>query len=114
MLAALLMAFFLGGGTAAFGSALTQEVLDDVDQRVQAAVVDPVRSEQAAAQIDVLRTEVGQFEKTFGKSSKTLAKLYRDHGTDPMSLRRTGCAGFPVGNRRNRARLITDLPCATA
>lgn len=86
MLAALLMMFFLGGA-AAGGGVLTQAMLDDVDDRIQAAVTDPARKELMAAELDGLRSELKQFEKQFGKSSKSLAKLYRDYGADAIAMR---------------------------
>lgn len=86
MLAALLMMFFLGGA-AVGGSLLTQPMLDDVDERVQAAVTDPARMERAASELDGMRSELEQFEKQFGKSSKSLTKLYRDHGADAIAMR---------------------------
>jgi len=86
MLAALLMMFFLGGA-AVSGSVLTQPMLDDIDERVRAAVTDPARAARATAELEGLRAELGQFEKGFGNSSKSLAKLYRDHGADAVELR---------------------------
>lgn len=86
MLAALLMFFFLGGA-GVHGTVLTPAMLDDLDARMEAALVDPVRTERAAAQNDALRAELKQFEKTYGKSSKTLTKLYRDHAADAIAMR---------------------------
>lgn len=86
MLAALLMMFFLGGA-AGSGSVLTQPMLDDLGERVEVAVTDPHRKEQAASELDALRSELERFDKVFGKSSKSLTRIYREHSADPTGMR---------------------------
>jgi hypothetical protein len=86
MLAAILMAFFLGGAGVQ-GSVLTEPMLDDLDKRIEAEIVDPGRTERAAASIDGLRKDLKKFEKAFSESSETLTKLYEEHGADPASMR---------------------------
>jgi hypothetical protein len=87
MLAALLMAFLLGGAAGTFGGILNQAMLEDVDGRVQQAIADPARAERASLEIGALRSELKDFEKAFGKSSKNLTKIYKDHEADALMMR---------------------------
>ncbi len=86
MLAALLIAFFLGGSGAS-GATLTQDILKDFGHRSEAAIADPIRAEAVATEVKALRGELKRFDKVFAKSGKSLRKLYKDHDADSASMR---------------------------
>lgn len=77
MLAALLVAFFLGG--AASGALLTEDMLKDFNHRAEQVVVDPVRSDAITKEVASLHDELKAFNKVLAKSSKSLNAYYKDH-----------------------------------
>jgi uncharacterized protein HemX len=86
MLAAILMAFFLGGAGGVFGGILTQSILEDAEGRMQQTIDDPARAEQAATLVKELSSEIKRFDKTFGKSGKALTKIYKNHAAEEGAL----------------------------
>ncbi len=87
MLAALLMAFFLGGSGGTFGAIVDRAMLEDVGDRLQQTVSDPAKAEQATSELKALRSELKRFEKVFSKSGKALTKSYKDHGANTIAIR---------------------------
>jgi hypothetical protein len=85
MLAALLVAFLLGGGGAS-GAILTPGTVKEIGKQVEAQVSDTARAEAAAETLAELKVEVKGFEKTFAKSGKALTKLYKDHTADAAQM----------------------------
>lgn len=85
MLAAILIAFFLGGSVAS-GAILTKEALNDFDDRSQQVIDDPERAEAVKAEVDAIKDELKRFNKTFAKSGKLLTKTYKDHDADSASM----------------------------
>lgn len=85
MLAALLIAFFLGGSVGA-GALLTQDMLEDFDRRAQQVVADPARAEAITREVAALSTELKHFDKALAKSSKALNALYTDHSAGASSV----------------------------
>jgi hypothetical protein len=85
MLAALLVAFFLGGA-AASGALLTEDMLKDFMQRAEKVVVDPVRVEAVAKEVTSLHDEVKDFNKVLAKSSKSLNAYYKDHSAGTAGI----------------------------
>ena len=85
MLAALLIAFFLGASGAS-GAVLTQGMLKDFDERTQQAIDDPARAEVVSAEVAAMADELKHLNKTFAKSGKSLSKLYKDHSADSASM----------------------------
>ena len=86
MLAAILMAFFLGGAGGIFGGILTQSILEDADSRMQQAIDEPARAERAAALIKELSSEMKGFDKTFARSGKALTRIYKDHTAEEGAM----------------------------
>ena len=85
MLAALLIAFFLGGSGAA-GAMLTQAMLKDFDHRSQQVIADQGRSDAVTAEVAAISDELKKFDKTFAKSGRSLSKIYKDHSADAASM----------------------------
>lgn len=85
MLAALLIAFFLGASGAS-GAILTQGAIKDFDERAQQAIADPARAELVSAEVAAMGVELKHFNKTFAKSGKSLTKSYKDHGADSAGM----------------------------
>jgi len=85
MVAALLIAFFLGASGAS-GAILTQAILKNFDERAQQAIDDPARAEVVAAEVAAMRDELKHFNKTFTKSGKLLGNMYKDHSANSASM----------------------------
>ena len=85
MLAALLIAFFLGASGAS-GAILTESLLKDFDERAQHVIADQVRADAVSAEVTAIGHELKHFNKTFARSGKSLSKLYKDHGGDAASM----------------------------
>jgi len=85
MLAALLMAYLLGGGGVSAGI-LTPDAVKQIDKRVEASVSDGPRAEAAGAALVELKAEVKAFDKQFARSGKHLTNLYKDHGSDSAQM----------------------------
>ncbi|MEE4110265.1 MAG: hypothetical protein V2I24_13005 [Halieaceae bacterium] len=85
MLAALLLAFFLGGA-ATSGALLSEEMLNDFMHRAEQVVADAVRVEAVAKEVTSLHDELKAFNKVLAKSGKSLSARYKDHsaGADGM------------------------------
>lgn len=85
MLAALLLAFFLGGA-ATSGALLTEDMLHDFMHRAEQVVADPVRVEAVANEVTSLHDALKAFNKVMAKSGKSLSARFKDHsaGTDDM------------------------------
>lgn len=79
MLIALFLSYVLSGDGAAFSGVLTTSTLEDLGDRVAAAVTDPTRAEMAATVLNSAREDVKAFEKSYVESGKNLTKYYRDH-----------------------------------
>ena len=85
MLAALLVAFLLGGGGVA-GGILSTGTVKQIGKQVEAAVQDPARAATAAETLGALKAEIKGFEKSFARSGKDLGKLYKNHGADAEAM----------------------------
>lgn len=85
MLAALLIAFFLGGSGVS-GTALTQDLLDDFNHRAQQVIADPARAKAVTAEVAAISDELKRFNKAFARSGRSLSKLYKDHSADSASM----------------------------
>jgi galactokinase len=85
MLAALLVAFWLGGA-AASGALLTEDMLKDFMQRAEQVVVDPVRVEAVAEEVRSLHDELKAFNQVLAKSSKSLNAYYKDHSAEAAGM----------------------------
>lgn len=85
MIAALLIAFFLGGSGGS-GTALTQELLEDFDDRSQQVIADPARAKAVTAEVAAISDELKRFNKAFAKSGRSLSKSYKDHSADSASM----------------------------
>jgi 16S rRNA C1402 N4-methylase RsmH len=86
MLIALLAAFLLGGGGAS-GAILTPSSAKAIGKSIEATVQDGERLEAASVTVKDLRAEVKAFDKTFAKSGKALAKLYKNHGATAEQMK---------------------------
>ena len=86
MLAALLMAYLLGGGGGVAGSVLTPGAVKHIGKDVERAVADSARADLATQALAELKAEVKAFEKKFGKSGKQLTKLYKEHGAEAEQM----------------------------
>ena len=85
MLVAIIVAFFLGGPNAS-GAILTQDMLKSFERLAQQVITEPARAEVVMQEVEALRDELKQFDKTFAKSGKVLTELYKDHDAGPASL----------------------------
>jgi len=85
MLAAILIAFFLGGPSAS-GAILTQDMLKSFERIALQEINDPDRAEIVVQQVDALKSELKQFDKTFAKSGEILSDLYKDHDARSDSM----------------------------
>ena len=85
MLAALLVAFFLGGA-AASGALLTEDMLKDFNHRAEQVVVDPERMDAITKEVASLHDELKAFNKALAKSGKSLDAYYKDHGADAAGM----------------------------
>jgi hypothetical protein len=87
MLAALFIAFFLGGSGGS-GSVLTQPMLDNIDARIQLVVQDSEREADAQDIVKKLSHELKSFNKFFKKSQKAVTKSFKDHAADAAEMSR--------------------------
>jgi hypothetical protein len=85
MLAALLVAFLLGGA-AASGALLTEDMLKDFMHRAEQVLVDPMRVKAVAKEVTSLHDELKAFNKVLAKSGKSLNAYYKDHGAEAASM----------------------------
>lgn len=85
MLAALLVAFFLGGA-AASGALLTEDMLNDFNHRAEQVVVDAERIDAITKEVASLHDELKAFNKALAKSGKSLNAYYTDHSADAASM----------------------------
>ena len=85
MLAALLLAFFLGGSSAS-GAILTQDMLKRFESVSMGVIGDPGRAKAVKEELLALRSELKQFDKTFAKSGDVLSDLYKDHDAGSKSM----------------------------
>lgn len=85
MLAAILIAFFLGGSSAS-GAILTQDMLKSFERLAMEVINDPDRAEVVAQEVVALQRELKQFDKTFAKSGEILSGLYVDHDAGSESM----------------------------
>ena len=85
MIWALLAMYFLGGGGVG-GSMLTPSSVKQMSKQVGLVIEDPARVDAIEDQFDALRGEIKAFDKTFAKSGKAMAKLYRDHDSGSTEL----------------------------
>ena len=85
MLAALLVAFFLGGA-AASGALLTEDMLKDFSDRTEQVVADPDRIDAINKEVASLHDELKAFNKALAKTGKSLQGYYTDHSADAASM----------------------------
>jgi predicted ArsR family transcriptional regulator len=85
MLAALLVAFLLGGA-ATSGALLTEAMLKDFMHRAERVVVDPVRVQAVAREVESLHDELKAFNKILAKSGKSLNAQYKNHSAGAADM----------------------------
>ncbi|NHA13994.1 hypothetical protein [Thioalkalivibrio sp. XN279] len=85
MLAALLVAFFLGGA-AASGALLTEDMLKDFSHRAEQVVVDPERIDAITKEVASLHDELKVFNKALAKTGNSLKSNYTDHSADAAGM----------------------------
>ena len=79
--------YFFGGGSGAIDAgALTPATVEELGERVEIVVADPVRAEAAQLTLDDLAQAVRSFEKVFAASGKAVTRSYRDHAADRAEI----------------------------
>ena len=79
--------YFFGGGSGAIDAgALTPATVEELGERVETVVADPVRAKAAGLIVDELGQAVVSFEKVFAASGKAVTRSYRDHAADRAEI----------------------------
>ena len=79
--------YFFGGGSGAIDAgALTPATVEELGERVETVVADPVRAKAAGSILDELGQAVVSFEKAFAASGKAVTRSYRDHAADRAEI----------------------------
>ena len=79
--------YFFGGGASGINAGvLTPEAVEQMSDRVEIAIEDPGRADDAQAVLKALKEEVLDFENMFADSGKAIERSYRDHAAEKAEI----------------------------